>query len=108
MFHDRRVLALVLALVMAAIVAGGVYGVPKLLGDDTPEATDDAQAFLDAWGEGDTAAMAKGIKDPPSTFADDYAALTEGLPIESARFELGDVRRANDLSIANFTAHFQL
>ena len=52
--------------------------------------------------------MAEGIKDPPSTFADDYAALTEGLPIESARFELGDVRRANDLSIANFTAHFQL
>lgn len=108
MFSDRRVLALLLVVLMAAVVAGGVYGVPKLLGDDTPEAAGDAQAFLDAWAEGDTAAMAAGVEDPPSTFAEDYATLTEGLPIESARFELGDVRRANDLSIANFTAHVQL
>lgn len=108
MFHDRRVLAVVLALVMGVIVAGGVYGVPKLLSDDTPEATDDAQAFLDAWSEGDLEAMAAHVADPPATFAEDYTALTEGLNVESASFELGDVRRANDLSIASFDATFRI
>lgn len=108
MFHDRRVLAVVLVLVMGVIVAGGVYGVPKLLSDDTPGATDDAQGFLDAWGEGDLEAMAAHVADPPATFAEDYAALTDGLDVESASFELGDVRRANDLSIASFDATFRI
>lgn len=108
MLHDRRVLAVVLVLVMGVIVAGGVYGVPKLLSDDTPEATDDAQAFLDAWGEGDLEAMAAHVADPPATFAEDYTALTEGLDVESASFELGDVRRADDLSIAGFEATFRI
>lgn len=108
MFHDRRVLAVVLVLVMGVIVAGGVYGVPKLLSDDTPGATDDAQGFLDAWGDGDLEAMAAHVADPPATFAEDYAALTDGLDVESASFELGDVRRANDLSIASFDATFRI
>jgi cell division protein FtsI/penicillin-binding protein 2 len=52
--------------------------------------------------------MADRMVDPPADFARDYAALTEGLGIESASFELGDVRRANDLSIAGFDTHFQI
>ena len=64
---------------------GGVYGVPKLLGDDTPEATDDAQAFLDAWSEGDLGGHGRGHQGPavarsPTT----TRRSTEGLQVESA------------------------
>jgi cell division protein FtsI/penicillin-binding protein 2 len=108
MLSDRRVLALILVLVMGAIVAAGVVVAPKFLGDDTPEAEADAQAFLDAWGEGDLEAMAARIQDAPATFAEDYTAVTEGLAVESADYELGNVRRSGDIAIATFDAHMRI
>jgi cell division protein FtsI/penicillin-binding protein 2 len=108
MLSDRRVLAVLLVLAMGAVVAAGVVVAPKFLGDDTPEAEANAQEFLEAWGEGDLEAMAARVQDPPATFADDYTAITEGLNVESADYELGDVRRSGDVAIANFEAHLQI
>ena len=108
MLSDRRVLALILVAAMGAIVAAGVVVAPRLLGDDTPDAEADAQAFLDAWSDGDLEAMAARIQRPPDTFADDYTAVTEGLDAESATYELRSVRRSGDIAIATFDAHVQV
>jgi cell division protein FtsI/penicillin-binding protein 2 len=103
---DRRILAGAVALVV--LVAAVVLGVPLLLGDDAPEPADDARAFLAAWGDGDVAAMEAMVDEPPATFADDLARLTDGLAVESAAYELGDVEVDGDDATAAFDATLAL
>jgi cell division protein FtsI/penicillin-binding protein 2 len=104
MLSDRRNLVVGGALAVVLVVAG-VVAVPRLLGgDDGPDPAPDAQAFLAAWQEGDIAGMKARVVDPPDSFEDDYASLTDGLAITTARFELGDVERDGNEATAEFDA----
>jgi cell division protein FtsI/penicillin-binding protein 2 len=108
MLRDRRSLA-VLGVAAAVLVVAGVVVVPRVLGsDDGSGPANDAQAFLDAWAEGDPAAMAEHIVDPPASFADDLATLADGLAVTEAAFEVGDVERDGDNATAAFDATLQL
>jgi cell division protein FtsI/penicillin-binding protein 2 len=108
MLSDRRNLVVAGALAVVLVVAGVVV-VPRLLGgDDGPDPAPDARAFLAAWQEGDVAAMKERVADPPDSFEDDYATLTDGLAITAARFELGDVERDGDEATATFDATLRL
>ncbi|HEX8803054.1 MAG TPA: DUF3151 family protein, partial [Acidimicrobiales bacterium] len=104
---DRRGVAALVVLVVA-LVAAGVVVVPRLLGAGGPDPDDDARAFLAAWQEGDLAAMRDRIVDPPDTFEDDYAQLTDGLAVTSATYELDRVTRDGDDAIARFDATLEL
>jgi cell division protein FtsI/penicillin-binding protein 2 len=107
-FGDRRNVVIAGAAAVVLVVVG-VVAVPRLLGgDDGPDPGPDAQAFLDAWAEGDPAGMAEHVADPPETFAEDFAALTDGLAVTSAEYELGDVERDGDEATAAFDATVQL
>jgi cell division protein FtsI/penicillin-binding protein 2 len=108
MLSDRRNLVVGGALAVVLVVAG-VVAVPRLLGgDDGPDPATDARAFLAAWQDGDVAGMQERLADPPESFEDDYAALTDELAVTGTRFELGDVERDGDEAIAAFDATLRL
>lgn len=100
-----RLLVLAGLLVVVIVVAAVVVG---RSGDDRPDPADRARTYLAAWQEGDTALASQSVLDPPATFADDLAAITEGLRIEDAAYELGDVQQDGDIALARYTAVLQL
>jgi cell division protein FtsI/penicillin-binding protein 2 len=108
MLSDRRNLVVAGALAVVLVVAGVVV-VPRLLGGgDGPDPGPAAEAFLSAWQDGDVAGMQQRLVDPPESFEDDYATLTDGLAVTGARFELGDVERDGDEATAAFDATLRL
>lgn len=103
---SARVRLLLLAVAFVAIVAGAALWLSR--GDDRPDPADTARRYLAAWQDGDAERAGDWVHDPPATFADDLAAITEGLRIENAAYEVGDVRRDGDVALAPYTAVLRL
>jgi hypothetical protein len=73
------------ALVGLVVLGAGIWGIFVLLGaDDGPDAADDARAYLDAWEEGDYAAMRELVVDPPEDFDDLHQGVVDGLDVTAA------------------------
>ena len=68
---SRRVQLAVVA-VIVALAGAALYLVLQSNEPDDPEPA--AQRYLDAWGEGDTDAMAALVADPPDDFAEQHQA----------------------------------
>ena len=96
-----RLVALVGLLLMGAAIAG----IFVLMGDDEgPPAADDAQAYLDAWQDGDYAGMRDHVLDAPESFDSVHQQIVDNLGITSSSYELGAVDASGDSAIARYTA----
>jgi cell division protein FtsI/penicillin-binding protein 2 len=104
---SARARLLILAGLLVTVIAAAVVVVSRN-GDDRPHPADSARRYLAAWEEGDTARAGESVLDPPATFAEDLAAMTEGLRVQEAGYELRDVQRDGDVALARYTATLQL
>ncbi|WP_052665547.1 NTF2-like N-terminal transpeptidase domain-containing protein [Nitriliruptor alkaliphilus] len=91
-----------LAAVAALLVLGAVLGVAYVtLEGRTDEAALDApdetvDAYLDAWADGDHAAMVELVRDPPASFVADHEQLREGLEVTRLTVERTDLEEDVD------------
>jgi cell division protein FtsI/penicillin-binding protein 2 len=76
--------------------------------DDTTSPTASVEAYLEAWSEGDHAAMERKVLDPPDSFAADHQALVDGLGVDEARYELDSVDTGGGTGVARYTATLEL
>lgn len=104
----RAKLAAGLAAIVAIVAAAAVAVAFLLSGDDTPDPTPTAQAYLAAWNEGDFDAMAELVADPPDSLADAYEAVGEALDVSDAAYELTEVVSDGDRARADFDASLML
>ncbi|HEX6236962.1 MAG TPA: penicillin-binding transpeptidase domain-containing protein [Acidimicrobiales bacterium] len=103
---SARARLLLLAVAFVAIVSAAALWLSR--GDDRPDPAETAQRYLAAWQDGDAERAGEWVLDPPATFADDLAAITDGLRVEDAAYEIGDVRRDGDVALAPYTATLRL
>jgi cell division protein FtsI/penicillin-binding protein 2 len=96
------------ALVGVVALGAAVYAIFALMRDDTTSPTASVEAYLEAWSEGDHAAMERKVLDPPDSFAADHQALVDGLGVEEARYELDSVDTGGGTGVARYTATLEL
>lgn len=109
-YASSRKRSIVIAAIVGGLVLAGGVGVALtfLMDDDGDDPDDTAAAYLEAWEEGDIAAMAELADDPPGSFTDTYEAFAADLQIEEAQFEVTDVERDGDDGIAEFEATLEV
>jgi cell division protein FtsI/penicillin-binding protein 2 len=97
------------ALVGLVLLGAAIAGIFVLMGEgEGPPAADDAQAYLDAWQEGDYATMRQHVLDPPDSFDTIHQHIVDNLEVTSSSYELGEVDASGDSAIARFTVTLQL
>jgi cell division protein FtsI/penicillin-binding protein 2 len=103
---SRRVQLAVVA-VIVALAGAALYLVLRSNEPDDPEPA--AQRYLDAWGEGDTDAMAALVADPPDDFAEQHQAVADSLGVAQAQYEVTGVSTdGDDEAIVTFEATLDL
>ena len=69
---------------------------------------EEADAYLAAWEEGDLAAMAAAVADPPAEFAALHQQMLAGLQVDESAYEPGDVLIDGDRATVPFTSSLTL
>lgn len=96
------------ALVGVVLLGAAIYAIYALMRDHTASPTASVEAYLDAWSAGDYPAMEALVVDPPSSFDDDYEAVTDDLEVTGAEYELTSVDTGGSTGIARYTATVEL
>lgn len=97
-------------LAAVVVIAAGVAIVVAFVldGEDTPDPTPTARAYLAAWESGDLDRMAALVAAPPDSFAEQYEAARDALRVADATYELGEITSNDDRARADFDATLAL
>jgi cell division protein FtsI/penicillin-binding protein 2 len=96
------------ALVGVVALGAAVYAIFALMRDDTTSPTASVEAYLEAWAEGDFAAMEQKVVDPPDSFVADHHALVDELQVSEASYALDSVDTGGGTGVARYTATLEL
>jgi cell division protein FtsI/penicillin-binding protein 2 len=97
-----------LVLVGLVVLGAGVYAIFALMREDTGPATEMVEAYLGDWSDGDFAAMAERVADPPDDFAETYQSVVDDLGVGSASYELDSMDVNGRTGIARYRAALEL
>lgn len=96
------------ALVGLVLLGAAVYAIFALMADDSTSPTAAVEAYLDDWSDGEFAAMAERVLDPPDSFVDDHQGTVDALAVAAAAYELDSVDTGGGTGVARYTARLEL